>query len=502
MKVADAVEYMTKAYLHRIIDSFTKDFPKPDVERAREIILRNTEELTDSERIATVLSVGAPYSDQILTGYILEALTNRPDYRATESEIVEEVTELEQELLDESGSPDALRYEDDHAVDVLRSVLEVALEDEKVSTEERNLIERLRRKLGIHEKSERIILAQLEHFPRAGNELHQPSEFRDMLLDLQRRGIVFYCNRLDDGCYVVPDEIVPGVKDALNIELSRTGWAKLLQSLTNEDLKTILEEADLPKYGAKDELAGRVIAAGMQPSEALESLTFDALYDVCSRLPGAKVSGSKDEKVRRIIDYFDKLVVKEVPEEASPGELYYQYLVELAHRDRENLLANDVIKKDREIDSAFEDGTRYLFSEKLGLELFELDGSDNPDGCFEMGRRGEVLMWGNKSKEDVYTFPRSLLTQFKRYIRDSDRRVSCFLVIVPKVDEEAGQVAARLKVESKTDTDVSVLSAEDLVWLAERWDDSGDGQDFDPEVFNVTGILDRSTLEQRMGVFL
>lgn len=30
---------MTKAYLQRIIDSFTKDFPRLDEERAREIIL-------------------------------------------------------------------------------------------------------------------------------------------------------------------------------------------------------------------------------------------------------------------------------------------------------------------------------------------------------------------------------------------------------------------------------------------------------------------------------
>lgn len=502
MKVADAVDCMTKAYLHRIIDSFTKDLPKPDEDRAREIILRNAQELTDPERIEAVLSSATPYADQILTGYILEALTNRPDYRAAEEEVVEEVTTLEEEVLREAEDSDALRYEDEHSVDVLRSVLEVALEDEDISTEELNLLERLRRKLGVHEKSKRIILAQLDNFPRAGNELHQPSQFRDALIDLQRRGVVFYCNRLDGGCYVIPEEIVPGVKSALNIELSRTGWAKLLQSLTNEELRTVLEDAGLPKYGTKEKLAERVIAAGLQPSEALESLTFDDLYDVCSRLPGAKVSGSKDEKLRRIIDYFDKLVVKEVPEEASPGELYYQYLVELAHRDRENLLANDVIGKDREIDAAFEEGTSYLFREKLGLELTELDGSDRPDGCFEIGRRGDVLMWDNKSKESVYTFPTSHVTQFKRYIRDSDRRVSCFVVIVPDVAEEAAQKAARLKVESKTDTDVAVISAEDLVWLAERWDEDTSDQDFDPEVFNVTGVLDRSTLEDRMELFL
>lgn len=53
MKVSEAIELMTKAYLQRVIDSFTKDFPKPDEERAR-LILRNVDELTDPERIAGV----------------------------------------------------------------------------------------------------------------------------------------------------------------------------------------------------------------------------------------------------------------------------------------------------------------------------------------------------------------------------------------------------------------------------------------------------------------
>lgn len=53
MKVSEALEHMTKSFLHRLIDSFTRDLPKPDEEKAREIILRNSEELTDPERIRT-----------------------------------------------------------------------------------------------------------------------------------------------------------------------------------------------------------------------------------------------------------------------------------------------------------------------------------------------------------------------------------------------------------------------------------------------------------------
>ena len=129
-------------------------------------------------------------------------------------------------------------------------------------------------------------------------------------------------------------------------------------------------------------------------------------------------------------------------------------------------------------------------------------GTDHPDGCFEIGRRADILMWDNKSKETVYDFPQSHVKQFKRYIRDSERRVSCFLIIVPQIGEGADYVAARLKVESGTDTDVALISAEDLLWLAEEWTARSGGRVFNPEVFNLTGVLDRKRLERRMTLFL
>lgn len=378
----------------------------------------------------------------------------------------------------------------------------MALEDDQVSSDELSLLRRLREKLEIHEKTKRIVLAERGYFPRKGNRLHEPSDFRDVLIDLQKRGVAFYCNRLDGGRYVLPEELVDGVKAALGIEMTRVGWKRLLEHLTKQQLATLLESAGLPKSGNKAELQERIRLAGLAPAESLDSLTHDDLYAVLSALPGAKVSGSKGERIGRVIEYFDKMVFRDVPDEAPPGELYFQYLVELARRDREILLANDVIRKDREMDDAFEAGTRHLFAEKLGLELVPMDGSDHADGGVEIGGRGDVLLWDNKSKESVYTFPASHLRQSKRYIRDSDARVACFLIIVPEVDDQAAHRAARLKVESGTDTDVALITAEDLVWVTEAWQDGGSDRAFDPEVFNITGILDRPTLEERMRLSL
>jgi hypothetical protein len=501
MKVADAIQEMSKQYLHRIIDSFTKDFPKPDEDRAREIISRNVDELTDPERVLSVLRFDGNFSDQILFAYVLEALVNRPEYSASEQDLVDEVTALEQEIIDGASDPEALRYEDSRAVEIFKAVLEVALEDMRVSAQELSLVRRLREKLGLSEQSKRLILAQLQHFPTSSNRLHGPTEFKDALIDLQRRGVVFYCNRLNNGVFVVPEEIVPSVRQALGIELSRKALEKLLEALTKDQMASVLDSRKLPKSGRREELQERIIKAGLKPSQALDVLSNQELYKLCSGLPGAKVSGTKPERIGRVIDYFANLVVRDVSAEAPPGERFYKYLVELAHRDRENLLANKVIRKDRDMDGAFEEGTRHLFSVVLGLELTTAPGSDHCDGCMRFGKHGELFMWDNKSKETVYSFPTSHMKQFKRYIRDAPDRVSCFLVIVPEIAEGADHNAARLKVESGTDTDIALITAEDLLWLAEEWRQARPNQKFNLDVLNITGILSRPVLEQRLKLF-
>jgi hypothetical protein len=502
MRVEEAVECMTALYLRRIIDSFARDFRKPNEQQAREIIVRNVKELTDPARIEHQLSSGdGPYSARILQRNALKALLKKPGWTASEAAIVKDVMALEKATLREARDRTCMQYEDGKSIDILRAVLEVAIEDDAVSREELSLVERLRQKLGIKARSTDLILAQLKHFPRRGNQVHSPSEIAEALAELQRLGAVFYCNKLGGGVHLIPEEVVPGVQRALGIELAENAWRLLLDGLTSRDLGVILRRHGLPGGGHKEERIARVLRSGLQPSEVLGTLTSAGLYAVLSGLPGANVSGTKEARIRRIIDYYANLVIHDVPKEAAPGQVYYEYLVELARRDRESLLANKVITKDRDMDSAFEEGTRWLFRNRLGLRLLDMPGSDHPDGTLEL-RSGDLLMWDTKSKEDVYRFPRTHVRQFKRYIRDSGRRVSAFLVIVPEIGKGAETSADLLKSQSGDDTDVALITAEDLKWLAEKWAEASSGKGFDPEVFNVTGTLGRSKLEQRMKLFL
>ncbi len=505
MKVADAIKQMSKLPLQRIVDSFTKDFPKPDENQARDIILRNVEELTDPERIATVLRFDAPFSDQIRQTCMLEAFVNHPDWSASEQDIVESLHRLEQSVLDAAGGEDNLRYENPRHIEILRDVLIAALEDDHITVGELKLLHTLRESLGLSEAVLRIVLAQLEHFPQPGNVLHTPSDCRDVLNKLQRGGIVFHCNKADGSPYVIPDEIRSSVMDALGLELGLHAWELLLETLTVSQLKLILATKDLPTSGKKAELKGRVISSGMRPSRVLGILSSQELHKLCSSLPGVPVSGTKLERIRRIIGYFANLITKEVSDEASPGERFYKYLPELARRDRENLLANQIITKDSDIERGFEAATRFLFESRLGLELIKMGGTEHPDGCVRFGgrrkTRGDVLMWDNKSTEDTYSFPPSHLRQFKRYIRDSGDPVACFLVVVAKPDDSAMDRVWQLAAQCDS-THIAVIAADDLGWAAEEWWSNNSDDLFNLEVFNMTGVLSRPLLERRMRLFL
>lgn len=504
MRIVDCVSHMSKFYLNRIVDCFIREeIPRGDEDRLRDQILENTDEISDPERIGHALKAcSLSRTDRILSGEILRALLESPNGRATETDLIDQIRQYEEEIIERSTDDDALAYSNARSLDVYGTVLETALEDDVVSDDEFALLERLRTKLRLTRLEHKMLEARMGKFPKPGNELHSVSEIRDCLKRLQHEGIVFYCNKTeDDSIYVLPEENAPGVKEHLGFEMSRKAQELLYDSLTTSQLYGMLRDQGLPVGGNKSEKIDRLIVAGCRPSELLETLQSADLADICGKLQGVKKRGTKVERVERILDYFDSLTLKEPEDSDDPRAICYQYLEEFAARDNKNLYERGLISHDRDMEFGFEEGTRYLFEEKLGCELIEFSGSDHADGGVQM-KGGDLLLWDNKGKESKYVFPKSHLRQFKRYIRDSPIRVSIFLVIVPEVDEQALRQATILKHESGRDTDVAIITAVDLKHVAESWNKYTDSDEFNLEVFNSTGILDRPTLQDRMEILL
>ena len=504
MKIEDCIPAMSKVFLSRVVDSFiSSEVPRGDEDRLREQIIQSRSELATPERIAQAFAgLETEEGARILFDAISTSLLSSPDLRASYEDLFASVQAFEQSIIDESKCSKCLDLSDQKAIDIYKAVLEVALEDDEITPDERNLLERLRRKVKISRHEHRLLEAGLGKFPKPGNELHSHDDFKEALKQLQFAGVVFYCNRLDDDRNIVlPEEIAPGVKETIGFEMKTETQALLHESLTNEQLRAALLANGLPISGSKTERSERLIKAGCKPSEVLAALMTSDLAAICKKLQGVTVSGSKQERIDRIIDYFASLVSKMPESSDDPRAVYYEYLEEFAHRDNKNLYQMKLIKHDRDMERGFEEGTRYLFEVKLGQQLIEMPGTDHADGGVEFPN-GELLLWDNKGKESVYTFPKSHLDQFRRYIRESVKRVSVFLVIVPEYDPAARLQALKLKHLTDTDSDVALISAADLKYVAEMWPKHSKEGAFSLEVFNATGILERSELNARMELFL
>lgn len=514
MKIEETTEYMSTMYLERILRSYTKDYPKKGEDEYRKIIKSNIDTLSEYEQIKDRLDNyffdnRDLYEKQILYSLVLKSLLSKSEYYATEEEILENVRALEETIINNSKNSDSFKHISQDSITVFSAILEVALEDGVISKDELALIIKLRKKLSLNENDQYLIQAKLNLFPSKGNDLHTRKEISDIIDDLQKCGVLFCCNQhteIKETIFVIPEEIVPGIKRALNIELIKYKYELLLNKLQNKQLRNILKGANLNLGGVKDELIERVIQAGIKPSESLNQLSVVQLANLCGDLPGLNKGGVKDDKIDRIISYFSDLIVKKIDSEEDPREKYYEYLEELAAQDLNNLLGNRIITKAHEIERGFEFGTCYLFEKKFNLKLSELKGTEHADGYVIFKNTGNILLWDNKSKLDgkPYKFPDSHFRQFRRYIRNESaegKRVACFLIITSSIDQTAKTNALKLKAESKQDTDVALITAENLKFIAEDWTNYSSGDQLNLHIFNHTGILDRESLKERMKIF-
>lgn len=504
MRLEDCLALMTKNYLARVVDALVHEgLPRGDEERLREQVRQNQRELLDPARVREVLDLkDDKRANRILIDEILSVLLESSEMALTEEQIFAEVRKHERAIIESAPDHPALEFTDPKALETYQIVLEVALEDDVVTSDEFALLERLRRHLGISRLEHRLLEARLGKFPKPGNALHSFEDLKEASKRLQTLGILLYCNRAEGGpLLVLPEGIAETVAIVMGFEMRRDAQALLHEALTSQQLRMALKANGIPLSGSKSDRSERLVSAGVRPSEVLDALPSSELGELCRSIQGLKVSGTKQERMGRIVQYFAQLSLREPEVADDPRALFYAYYEELGRRESQNLYQRKLIKSDREIDRAFETATAYLFECKLGLEVLSQPGSDHADGCIAFPK-GELLLWDNKSSSKDYKFPVSHVDQFLRYIKGAEERVTVFLVIVPEVAPNARLQAMKLKHRSGTDTDVALITAEDLKYVAETWKDHAGDAPFNLEVLNATGVLDRVTLDERMAVLL
>jgi len=498
MLLEEIVSKMSKLYLGRLVDSFLKDTPKDNEEEMRQLILKNKDEFVDSDRINNKLDfIHIDSNTRLLNNLLLNILLNENDYKAEKNDLIQKVKDKEKEILKKSREEDCLKYSNEEALNIYKKVLIAAWKwQDDINPHEQNILNTLREELEISKHEHRILESKLGYLPQKGNKIHGYKPIKESLKDLQYRGLLTRL-RDDNSYFVIPEEIAKTMKEILGIELKDSVYKLLLEKLKKKQLKTILENFNYPYSGRKQELIKRILNAQIYPSMSLNQLTRDELREILIDLENVNISGTKEDRINNILEFYDNLVTYEI-ESDDPRELYFNYIEELANREYDQLRGNNVIDKDISVENYFEEATNYLFEELMGHKPAKMHGSDNPDGRLICDNE-EIILWDNKSCEQEYTFPDKHLKQFRRYIQDEKQRVTLFLVIAPQFNSNCLMKAQKLKAQSIEDTDVGLITAENLKYVAENWKDYCSNEyKFNLKIFDYTGFLTKDILKQRM----
>lgn len=502
MYLQDVLPKMSKLYLGRIVDSFLKDVRMDTEEEMREVIIRNVDEFQNKERVKRNLNFNTENRDiALLNEMVLLSLMEQQGYVLSESDLFDEVEKLEIEIVNQSGDNNYIKTAiPNEAERIYSAVLKEAWKkDDSLNAHEINILNVLRKELGLSKRDHYLLESRIKRFPQKNNKLHTPKQVEKSLRNLQSRGLILRFKE-DISYYIIPKEIARIVRYEMGGELRNEVYETLLSDLNVNQLKVILNSLNITSGGKKHDIIERIIKHNILPSTALNSFGTGNLSDILRNLEGAKVSGTKDAKVQNIIDYYENLSTPTSTDPTDDRARLYDFYEELASRDYKALRVNKIINKDIDIDKYFEEATRYLFEKKLGLDLMEMKGSKHADGKLKYSSK-EVILWDNKSTERPYSFPEDHYNQFLGYIRSDEMRVTTFLIIVYDYTKEAIAQAQKLKAFSDQDTDVALIKAADLKYVAEEWKDYSDQKNpvFDLQVFDLTGELNRNLLISRMG---
>jgi len=246
-------------------------------------------------------------------------------------------------------------------------------------------------------------------------------------------------------------------------------------------------------------LIERVIQS-VPPSLAIASaspqygLSSEQLAAWCKELH-LPVSGTIKSRVDRIIAHFDQLRPQLAPDDGDGRARWYEFYEQLAIRDYDVLRAQHVIQKDIEVESKFEDATRYIFAAKLKHKPLQQVGTNHPDGLLSL--QSMFLMWDNKSKEKPGLVNlKDHIGQFNYYMDNADKAVPVFLVIAPGFTEESEGEAIRYH-SQHFDRNILMITARELKDLAEEWTSEKNRNREEPfplGLLATTGRFDRKKL--------
>ena len=515
MKFDDAVEAISRYHeLHRIAGAHVVDHRRLDTDQLRDALIKVKPQYLHEETVRSNLEQALFREEdtqlRVLSRLILvDVLLDQFGFELPFNQTEEAVITFEQMVVDKSNeieltdlgcaSNSSDRF---HNLKLYEFVLDVAWQsnDDK-SPDEVNLLRKLRGRLSITESDHQLIEARLGKYPKLSNSLHIRDEIDEARKYLQGLGLLFAIRRDDDvDVDLIPEELAEILQRLVGRQLRTEAYRLMMNESPvrkKSHLQSVLEKNGV-EYGRYDTLAAltELVINYVPATKAISSnsprygLTNKQLSTWCRNI-GESGSGTTDEMVERIVRQFDRRRPV-VEQEDDARATWYEFYSELANRDYEVLRSQELISKDLEIESKFEEATKFLFAEKLKHTPLKQPGSNHPDGLLSLG--SYYLMWDNKSKESPVNL-RDHIRQFDSYMNNAEKPVPIFLVVGPEFTEDSEFEATRYRAEH-FDRAITLITATELKELAEEWADSDNKRREEPFPLGMLGVNGRYSRNQ------
>lgn len=501
MKIADVLSQLTIQPLRRFADAWAVSTMKSDKRDVFEqAILGEVGRIdTDSavlERLA-MFERELDYPRRTNAETLLRLMLDEPGYAiAGEGDLIKRAVAADAAFFEYARTNTSTRHLDPRSVDIYQSVLEVAWED-RVSIDEHQLIKRLQRKLNINRRDHRVMEIKVIGLSPIGLQ-----EAEQALRDLNSHGFVCQFKLEGHTHLVTPEEIALRLRSVYGISLQSGAYRNLAAKLPTAVIKDTLEQAKQPAVSLrKDFLVDRLIDGDVPPTSLLERLDNDGLDKLLANFPNQWRPTRRGVKIRHLISHFDRFAksVESAPDD--PDKTFYEYLVELASRQYEVLRAANVIQHDQNVDRAFERGVRYAFSRKLGYPPIQFTGSAHADGGIPP-KNDRMVLWDCKSALRPYALTEPKCAQFLQYVAKEAPNVVCpFLVFSGSFTDDSAARALALKAKCRAGTEIALMAAADLKWLADKWGKDYPDKRLPLDVLAHSGFLNTEVLELRLKLF-
>ena len=489
----------------RVASAYVADYRRLELEEIKEFLIKTEKQYTSYENIANRLEevkLDSNRAVRIIAPIMLrDYLLNQDDFISTAKETDDAVISYEKSIIDESNNFDVTKISKDFAL--FKHMLDAAwLHNDDISVDEKNLLETLRKYLSISIKEFHMLEAKSGRFPMFGNSLHTYNDIEDARKVLQSKGLIVAIKNSDGVmCDMIPDDIAQCLRQYYNIEIRAYGYEKLIDYVIKKTKKQYLidivnkasqysnkAQIDISNNPTLNELKDVILKSiqpsnligGFSPRDGLDAVVLSAW---CADL-GLMSSGNKNVLIERILVYYDSMRKIEIKTEDEREKLIAFYN-QLANRDLKGLRANNIIEKDLQCEHYFEEATNYLFEKMLLNKPLTLTGTEHPDG--KLTFKDKYIMWDNKSKEKAVNL-KDHIQQFERYIKNSDKEVVVFMVIGPEFTAQSVQECVDFSLNN--DTQILLITADELKTVAENWAKKHPGEIFNLGYFKQNGRFD------------